>query len=113
MVRCGSVIAYCLQIFSEYGKSEFRNYLIFNKAFFHDISCHCNGPCQVTKRKNQNSYVMNVEYCAILIINNEVTLSFLSRCKKNALAGRVDNICQPGQNMYLNQRKSRDFFEKM
>ena len=37
MGRCGSVIAYCLQIFSEHRKSEFRKYLIFNKAFFHDV----------------------------------------------------------------------------
>ena len=52
MGRCGSEIAYCLQIFSKYRKSEFRNYLIFKNAFFHDISCHCVGPYQFTKRKN-------------------------------------------------------------
>ena len=45
--------------------------------------------------------IRNVGYCTILIINNEATQSFQSRCQKNALAGRVHNICRQGQNIYV------------
>ena len=62
---------------------------------------HVHAMERANLRNKKLKLIPNVGYCTILIINNEATLSFQSRCQKNALAGRVDNIGQQGQNIYV------------